>query len=47
MVHIMIWLCGPFGMMWRMPSVFSSRWMIKFGQIVCMVTDQGESNSRT
>ena len=45
MVHFMMNSCGPVGTIWRTPSVFISRWMIKFGQIVAMVTDQGLSNS--
>ena len=40
-------LCGPFGTIWRMPNVFISRWTIRFGQIVDMVTDHGLSNSWT
>ena len=40
-------LCGPFGTICRTPSVFISRWTIRFGQIVCMVTDQGCRTPRT
>ncbi|CPK51328.1 Uncharacterised protein [Bordetella pertussis] len=38
-------LSGPLGMMWRTPRVFISRCTIRLGQMVCIVTDQGESNS--
>ena len=45
MVQIMVNWFGPSGTIWRTPSVFISRCTIRFGQMVDMVTDQGESNS--
>src|SRR5262249_36275512 len=44
-VHFIMNSCGPVGTIWRTPSVFISRWMIRFGQMVAIVTDQGLSNS--
>ncbi|MNT81845.1 hypothetical protein D3C72_2214860 [compost metagenome] len=43
----MIMLSGPLGTIWRTPNVFISRCTIRLGHTVCMVTDQGESNSFT
>ncbi len=40
-------LFGPLGMICRTPSVFICRCTTKFGHIVSIVADHGESNSRT